>query len=382
MIPVAYSYRSLFVRWKTTLMTATGFTLVIAALIVMLAFINGVQEVCKVTGDAENVVILNEGSIDEVLSQISRGTTAQIETVRGIMRNSEGRPLVSREIFQVSPVYDDDTDDYALYPLRGVLPTAFDVHTDVHLTSGRSFRPSQSEIIVGKGLAQAQELQLGDRIEIGRKTWQVTGIFDAGGSAFESEAWCDLDELASQFKREGMYSTVVARAISASAAEELSQRLAESRDLSVDAQTELAYYAKQGKSVQDLQAAVWIIAWVMGVGAVFGIMNTMFAAISQRIKDIAVLRLLGFMPNDILIAFLLEAIFVSLIGGGLGIAIGYSVNGFTQSAKVGSHDMMVAFRVDSAILFAAIFFSTMMGIVGGILPALSAMRIKPLEAFR
>jgi putative ABC transport system permease protein len=382
MIPISYSYRSLFVRWKTTLMTATGFTLVIAALIVMLAFINGVAEVCRVTGDAENVVVLNEGSNDEVLSQISRGTTAQIETVRGVMRNSEGRPLVSREIFQVSPVYDEDTDDYVLYPLRGVLPMAFDVHSDVRVVSGRSFRPSQSEIIVGQGLAAAQKLQLGQRIEIGRKKWQITGFFEAGGSAFESEAWCDLDELASQFKREGMYSTVVVRAISDQAASDLASRLAESRDLSVDAQTEVAYYAKQGKSVQDLQSAVWIIAWVMGVGAVFGVMNTMFAAISQRLKDIAILRLLGFMPTEILISFLLEAIFVALIGGGLGIAIGYSVDGLTQSAKVGSHDLQVAFRVDSAILIAAIIFSLVMGILGGLLPAMSAMRIKPLEAFR
>lgn len=382
MIPVAYSYRSLFVRWKTTFMTATGFTLVVAALIVMLAFIKGIQEVCETSGDPENIIVLNEGQPDEVLSQIPRSTASQIETAKGIMRDSQGRPLSSREFFMVASVYDYRIADYVMYPLRGVLPVAFDVHSAVNLVSGRMFRPSQSEIIVGTGLMRSQKMSIGQTINIGRKSWKVVGFFEAKGSAFESEIWCDLDELASQFKREGSYSSMVLRALSPEAAKELAERLSDDKAISVDAMTEVAYYAKQGESAQSLQAAVWVIAWFMGIGAIFGVMNTMFAAISQRLKDIAVLRLMGFMPWEILISFLLEAIFVSLIGGAMGSAIGYMINGFTQSASIGSHDVQFTFRVDSTLLLLALAFSMFMGIIGGIVPALSAMRIRPLEAFR
>lgn len=382
MIPVSYSYRSLFVRWKTTLMTATGFTLVIAALIVMLAFINGMAEVTETSGNPSNVIVLNEGSMDEVISRIPRSTASEIETAKGIMRDAQGRPMASREIFMVASVYDYNINDYRFFPMRGVSASSLDVHDDIKIVSGRMFRPSQSEVMVGMGVLRKNNMKLGDIIEIGRKKWKITGAFDANGSAFEFEVWCDLDELASQFKREGLYSSIVMRAISPAAAADLAQRLDQSRQVSVDAQTETAYYDQQGQSIKNLQGAVWVIAWFMGIGAIFGVMNTMFAAISQRIKDIAVLRLLGFMPWEILISFLLEAVFVAIIGGSLGSMLGYMVNGFTQNATIGSHDVQFTFRVDTQILAIAAAFSVAMGVLGGIMPALSAMRVRPLEAFR
>lgn len=382
MIPVSYSYRSLFVRWKTTLMTASGFTLVIAALIVMLAFIKGVQQVCAISGDPRNVIVLNEGTTDEVLSRLPRSTISQIETFPGVARDTRGRPIASREIFMIASVFKAELNDYVFFPLRGVTGRAYEVHSDVRITSGRAFRPSQSEILVGRGIQKMQGLQIGDVLAIGRKSWKVTGIFESGGSAFESEVWCDLDELASQFKREGMYSSVVARTINESEAESLAQRLSSDRQVAVDALTETDYYAAQAKQTQSMESAVWVIAWFMGLGAIFGVMNTMFAAISQRIKDIAVLRLLGFMSWEILISFLLEAIFLAAIGGLFGTLIGYSVNGFTQNASIGTHEVQFSFIVDGSILLAAGVFALVMGVLGGMVPAMSAMRVKPLEAFR
>lgn len=382
MIPLSYSYRSLFVRWKTTLMTASGFTLVVAALIVMLAFIKGMQRVCAISGDPRNVIVLNEGTTDEVLSRLPRSTVSQIESFPGIARDVGGRPIASREIFMIASVFKPEANDYVFFPLRGVTERAYEVHSDVHIIRGRGFRPSQSEIIVGRGIQRMQNLNVGDILPIGRKSWKVTGIFESGGSAFESEVWCDLDELASQFKREGMYSSVVARALDETAAKSLAEQLSTDRQVAVDAMTETQYYAEQGKQTRSMESAAWVIAWFMGLGAIFGVMNTMFAAISQRIKDIAVLRLLGFMSWEILISFLLEAIFLAAIGGAIGSLIGYSVNGLTQNASIGAHEVQFSFVVDLPILFTAGAFSLIMGVIGGMVPAMSAMRVKPLEAFR
>jgi putative ABC transport system permease protein len=363
-------------------MTATGFTLVIAALIVMLAFINGLAEVCAISGDPRNVIVLNEGCTDEILSSISRETASLIETQPLVLRRADGTALSSRELFGVRTVYDKKIRDYVLLPFRGVAPSAFEVHDAVKLVSGRTFRPSQSEVIVGMGIKNAQKVELGDVLEIARKKWKVTGFFSAGGAALESEVWGDLDELAGQFKKEGSYNSIVVRAENPLRAKDLARSISNSPQFSVGAQTELDYYAKQAESTNFLRSAVWVIAWFMGIGAIFGVMNTMFAAISQRIKDIAVLRLLGFMSWEILIAFLLEAIMVSIIGGGLGMLIGYSANGLTQRFTISGHEVQFRFLVDAYLLTLAAAFSMIMGVMGGLLPALSAMRIRPLEAFR
>lgn len=383
MIPLKYNARNLVVRWKTTLMTASGFTLVVAALVVMLAFVEGVQQVCTTSGEPENVIVLAKGNNDEVFSQMDVRLTNELENFKGVARSSNGQPLASREIFLVIHRKLDQEGVFKFLQIRGVTPIAFEVHTQIKITEGRPLRGSQSEVIIGKGVQREHQLNVGDEIQMGRKNWKVAGVFEAGGSAFESEVWADLTELASQFRREGIYSTMVLRTEGPEQAQDLSARLEASRSLSCNPKPEPEYYAKQAEQTQMITSAAWIIAWFMGIGAIFGVMNTMFAAIGQRRKDIAVLRIIGFKAHEILISFLLEAILISVIGGGLGIALGYGVNGFSRSAAVGGvREMAFAFRVtEGSIIFAALF-SLAMGIVGGLLPALSVVRIQPLEALR
>jgi putative ABC transport system permease protein len=383
MVPVSYSYRSLAVRWKTTLMTASGFTLVVAALVVMLAFINGIQTICALSGEPENIIVLNKGSNDEILSNMTRDLVANVENTPGVARDYAGHPIASRELFLSVNYFTGDAADYTTLEVRGVLPVAFKTHSQVKIVEGQDFRPGQGEVIVGRSVQREHGFQLGDKIEFGgRKEWKVAGIFEANGAAFESEIWCDLTELASQRRREGVYSTVVLRAPTAELAQVVAQRLNESRLVSVDAVTETDYYAKQGGQANELQTAAWGIAGFMAVGAVFGVMNTMFAAIGQRIKDIAVLRIMGFMPYEILISFLLEALLIAMIGGSLGALLGYATNGLTQNASIGAHTVEFAFKVDGPILMGAAIFSLVMGVLGGLIPAMSAMRVKPLEALR
>ncbi len=382
MVPVSYSYRNLLVRWKTTLMTAGGFVLVVAALVVMLAFVNGVQTVCVASGEPENVVVLGAGQTDEVLSQLSATTVASLETMPGVARDANRQPLASRELFMLVHHLDEATGGYRFLQVRGVLPVAFRVHSRVAIEEGSLLQPGRGEAIVGRSLARELDLHIGDRVALGRQRWRIVGIFSANGAAFESELWCDLNELASQFRREGRFNTVVLRAATAQEAEALASRLAEERTVSVEAQTEPAYYEKQARQAQVLLTAAWVICSFMGIGAAFGVMNTMFAAVSQRTKEIAVMRILGFKAHEILISFLLEAVLISLIGGGLGAALGYATNGLTQSTALGAREIEFAFRVDAPILAVAAVFSVVMGIVGGILPAMSAMRVRPLEALR
>ncbi len=380
MIPLSYNYRNLRVRWKTTLMTASGFTLVVAALVVMLAFINGIEAACATTGEPENVLVLSKGNTDEVLSQMERSLVAQAETSKGVALDASGKPIASRELFMVVHHCQEQSGEYRFLQVRGVLPAAFRVHSQLRLVSGQAFRPGQSEVMIGRGLQREEHFQLGDTIELGRKHWKIAGIFDSAGAAFESELWCDLNELASQFRREGLYSTVILRAPSAEAAEELAERLSKSRSVNVEAMTEPKYYQKQSERTKLMQTAAWVIAWFMGVGAMFGVMNTLFAAIGQRTKDIAVLRILGFESRDILLSFLIEAVLIAAVGGALGVALGAATNGITHSTSLGMRHIDFALRVDGHILAFAGLFSVGMGILGGLLPALSAMRVKPLEA--
>ena len=380
MIPLSYNYRNLRVRWRTTLMTASGFTLVVAALVVMLAFINGIEAACATTGEPENVILLSKGNNDEVLSQMERGLVAQVENTRGVALDTSSQPVASRELFMVVHHRNDETGEFRFLQVRGVLPVAFRVHSHLLVREGRGFKRGQSEVIIGQAVRRETHLQVGDFIDMGRKRWKITGVFEAGGSAFESELWCDLNELASQFRREGMYSSVILRTPSPQGAEDLAEQLRASRSVNVEAMTEPKYYQKQSEQTKIMQTAAWVIAWFMGIGAMFGVMNTMFAAIGQRTKDIAVLRIMGFEAGDIVLSFLLEAILIALIGGILGVALGTAANGITRTTSIGARQIDFAFRVDAAIVAFAALFTLVMGMLGGLLPALSAMRIKPLEA--
>ena len=218
MIPVSYNYRNLIVRWKTTLITASGFMLVVTALIVMLAFVSGVQSVCAGSGQAENVMVLKEGAIDEVLSQLSERTVRRIELTPGVSQGKDGRPLSSCELFIAVNQWDEETEQYQTIQARGVLPAATDVHSQVRITRGGLFRRNTRDVILGAAVARQHQLGPGQELHIGKSTWNVVGVFEADGSVFESEVWCDLDQLAGEFHRRNVYTSVVLRCADAAAA--------------------------------------------------------------------------------------------------------------------------------------------------------------------
>jgi putative ABC transport system permease protein len=223
---------------------------------------------------------------------------------------------------------------------------------------------------------------VGDPLAMGRVQRKIVGAFTCACSIFESEVWVDLDDLAKQFHREGSCSTVLLHTADARAAGELCQRLNSIRQLSIDAQTEPAYYLKQSDQTQMLQTAGITVAFFMGIGAVFGVANTMFAAIGQRTRDIAVMRLLGFRKHEILISFLIEALLIAAFGGLLGTALGYSVNGISINSVLSAKSVAFAFTIDSMTMVIGLLFTLLLGVVGGVLPAMAAMRIDPLQSLR
>ena len=363
-------------------MTAAGFTLVVAALIIMLAFINGVQTVSAVTGEPENVIVLADGNTDEVMSSMDHRLVYQVESTPGILRNSNGQLLASREMFMVIVPANVETAEISILQARGVTPLALEVHTNIKIVEGRMFRRHQREVIVGAGFAREQKIKVGEELQLGLKMWRVVGKFAAQGSTLESEVWCDLNQLAGQFHREGEYSTVVFRTRNALAAEEAVNFLGESKQFDVEALPEMVYYQQQAEQTNVIRVGAIVIAIFMSVGTVLGVTNTMFAAIGARTKDIAVMRLMGFGRIEILLSFLIEALLIALAGGLLGSMLGYTMNGLTLNTAMGAKQIAFAFKVDLSILMTGAFFTLGMGLIGGLLPALSAMRVSPLQALR
>lgn len=389
MIPLSYNLRNLRARWKTTLMTACGFTVAVAALVVLMAFARGIEQACAAGGERDNVLVLAKGDTDEVLSRMDHSVVAQIEAVEGVARDETGRALASPEHFLVAHLRGLTPGDYRFLQVRGVLPVALEVHRQVRLAQGRLFRPGQSEVVLGQALVRETGLGIGDTLEMGRKRWTVTGTLEADGSAFEAEVWCDLPELLAQFRRVGWYSSVVLRTTGPDAASALAQRLRSGRSPAVEALVETDYYRKQVEQTGIIQGAAWVIAVCMSLGAVLGVMNTMFAAIAQRTNEIAMLRILGYGRRQVLASFLVEAMLIAAAGGVIGLALGSACNGLTQTAALSaagpspaSRQVDFAFRVDGTVLAVAATFAVVMGLLGGALPAWTAMRVRPLEALR
>jgi len=382
MIPIKYNLRNLVVRWKTTAMTAAGFTLVVTALIVMLAFYNGVQRVCSISGERQNVLVLSKGYTDELLSEMDRSAVTHVLNAKGVMRGADGRRLASRELYSVITLPGAAKGEYLMLDIRGVTADALAVHRQVKVVAGRMFQANRSELVVGAAASRSHGLKLGSTLKMGHKSWTVVGVIAAEGSSFESEVWCNLAELAGTFRRGGVCTTIVLRTHSPEAADRLVARLKDLTTTPVEAMTEHTYYARQARYAEPFRTAAFVIAAFMAFGVGFGVMTTMYAAIGQRRKEIAVMRVLGYSSRQILLSFLFEALLIAAFGAILGVLLGYSTNGLTQNIELKGKEVAIAFQVDLQVILLASYFALGTGLLGGILPARSAMQVGALEALR
>lgn len=419
-VPLSYNLRNLRVRWKTTLATALAFTVVVALLMVMHAFATGIQRLSQGSGQPANVIVLSDGASDELYSNLPLSETSDLARQEGVLREGASRPLCSREVYvlinQRVPGSQGERAKHRFLPIRGVEEpevSAFvhglelssgtwfsqggvrDVSPTVETTAGAAAAYAQVEAVLGEGLAREfgrdrdkESLEVGDVFSFGPRQGIVVGIMRGAETTFGSEVWAKRQKVGEIFGKENLYTSVVLRTGGPAQAKRLADWLSQDyKKMAVSAMTEPEYFAKMAEANQQLLGSIYFVAGVMALGGVFGVMNTMFAAVRQRTTDIAVLRILGFSRWQVLVSFLLESLVVAALGGVLGCALGYLVNGVDTNSVVGTSGggmKRITFRmlVDGNTLAAAVLFTLVMGVLGGLLPAVAAMRSKPLESLR
>jgi ABC-type lipoprotein release transport system permease subunit len=421
-VPVRYNLRNLQARWKSTLATALAFTLVVGLLTVMLAFVRGMDRLTEGSGQAGNVVVLSQGAVDESFSDLPPGISVfhlpkDVQELVRRDRGADGGPgkfWSVKEIYAVAnqelPQPEGGEERERSLQIRGVDDphVAGKVH-GIELEKGTWFSPSgvnprtgRSEIVLGDGIARVLgadrgggPLGPGDSVTMGPRQWVVTGVMKPSGSVFGSEIWAK-DELVARYfgnVKDGAiaYTSFVVRVKDPVLVRPAARRIrAATAQGTFEAFPEEEYYSKQSQTSRQFLGAVVAVALVMAFGGVLGIMNTMFAAVSQRTKDIGVLRLLGFTRRQILQSFLLESVVIALLGGLVGCGLGALAHGWTATSIVTSetageaNGKVVVFRlvVDGSIVAAGMLFTLVMGAAGGLIPGAVAMRLRPLESLR
>ena len=383
-IPLKYNVRSLLVRRVSTAMTAGGIALVVAVFVIVMAMVAGLGSAISDTGSPDNVVVVRKGSTTETSSAVQLDQFDALKFLPQIKRDRDGNPLASPELpVQVLMERPGGATDNVV--VRGVLPVALQVHQNVHITEGRMFKPALNEVIVGKALVgRYANTKVGSTMHFGRGDWKVVGIFDAGGSSFESEVWADIHNIQDDTQRGAYYACARLKMMPGADVDALIHRIADDPRINLQAQTETDYYKDQSVVANQLRALGMIVAIIMGIGAVFAAMNTMYAAVSARTTEIGTLRALGFRPGAVLGSFLLESLALATAAGAIGVILALPINGFSTSFGnfVTFSTMAFAFRVTPTVVAQALVFAAIMGVLGGWLPARQAMKMQVVEALR
>jgi putative ABC transport system permease protein len=384
-IPLIYNVRSVLRRPVPSAMTALGVALVVGVFIAMLALANGFRMALVKTGSRDNVLVLRKGADSELSSGISRDQANIIAARPEIATGADGQPLVSPEVFVPVSLASSGSDGDRLVVARGVTMQAFEVRRNLRIVAGRRFAPGRDEVIIGSGIApRLAHSAVGDSIHFGGRDWLVAGHFSAGGSAFESEIWGQNEQLMPVLRGE-VFQVVAFRLASPSLFDQARQGLENDRRLQVDAHRESDFYAAQSGVLRGiLNFLAVFITGIMAIGAIFGAINTMYAAVASRTGEIAVLLTLGFRPRSVLASFLTEAVVIAFVGGLLGTLVAIPINGVVTSTVNWSSFSALAFQflVTPRILVEGVLFAVVMGVVGGYFPARRASRLPVVQAIR
>lgn len=381
-----YSYRNLWVRRLTTVLTAGGMGLVIFVFSAVLMLAEGLEKALVSTGSKENVVFIRRSSEAEVQSILPREQAAIIETLPEIEVDGEGRKRAARETVVLISLLKKDTGSLANVTVRGGKPDmSLDLRPQVKVSAGRMYRPGTSEVVVGKSLAERFSVSgLGQNLDFGSRTWTVVGIMDAGGTGFDSEIWCDADILMAAFRRP-VYSSVIAKMRDSTDFTPMKDRVLADPRLTVQPWREREYYAAQSELMARFIRILGVtLTLIFSQGAIIGSMVTMYSAVAVRTAEIGTLRALGFRRRTILTAFLLESVFLSLLGGLLGLFAASFMSRFTVSTLNWQTFSELSFRfaLTPAIALNAIVFAVVMGLLGGALPSVRAARMEIVAALR
>ena len=386
-IPLIYNIRSVMQRPVSTAFTALGIALVVAVFVAMLALANGFASALTKTGGDDNILVMRKGADSELSSGISRADMNIIASFPQIAIGNDGKPMVSPETYVVMNIArkGPDTTAIANVVMRGVSQRAFEVRKNIKVT-GRTFGSGQSEVCVGEKLvARYRNTAIGEKLRFAGREWTVVCHFSAAGSSFESEVWGEAEQFQSAMRGGSSYQSVTLRLADKAAFEETKRALTGDQRLQVDAHLESKYYADQSKLLgRILSFLAVMITGIMSVGAVFGAVNTMYAAISSRTPEIAVLLTLGFKPRNVLLSFLVESAVIAFVGGVLGCLIALPINGMVTSTTnwASFSEIAFAFRITPSLLLSGLVFAVVMGVVGGFFPARKASRMPVVQALR
>jgi putative ABC transport system permease protein len=384
-LPLSYNVRNLRSRWKVTLLAIFGIALVVAAFVTILSMARGFNIALSSTGSDNNAIITQRGSMSELSSWMDVGAANIVAVDPRVARGDDGKPLASCEVVVITARPTKATGLPTNITFRGVSPTAFKVRNGIKIVEGRMFTPGLFEVIVGKKIAdRLQGVDVGSTIPIQRKDWKVVGQFTADGSSFESEIWGDYDAMGPAIGRNGGCESLTVRLTSPAVLAGFDKDLRANPQFQLQADSERVYYENlAGPTAGALMGLAGFVAVVMGIGAIFGAMNTMYAIVSQRTREIGTLRALGFSRFSILFSFVLESVLLALVGGLLGCLVALPMNGYTAATGTNAFsELAFAFKITPQLLTIGLIFAVLMGVAGGLLPALRAARMPITRALR
>jgi putative ABC transport system permease protein len=384
-LPLSYNVRNVRHRWQVTMLAVSGIALVVAVFTVLMAMSEGFSRALRSTGRPDNAMIVQRGSASELTSWIPIDHRNLILVRDEVARDAEGQPLASPEdvVVTMKPKKDGSPTNVTV---RGVTPKAFDVRGGIKILAGRRFTPGLYEVMVGDKIARrVQGLELGSSVKLQKHEWKVVGTFSSQGGAFESEIWGDADVMGVDFGRTGGYNAMSVRLKPGADVTELDHWIRSNPQMQLQAVSERKYYDDQaGPLAKILRQLANFVAVIMGIGAVFGAMNTMYAIVAARTREIGTLRALGFSRSAILFSFVVESVTLALAGGAIGCLLAVPMNGYsTGTGQTQSFsEIAFAFQITPGIVMASVTFAVVMGVIGGLLPSVRAARLPITSALR
>jgi len=384
-IPLSYNFRNLAVRRVTTTMTALGTALSVAVLVAVLALVQGLHTSFEIAGNPSDILVMRKGSTSELTSVITRANFQDIKTMPGILKNAAGQPLASLEMVTIINLASPGGEDMNVN-VRGVTPIAFEMRDQVRLAEGRWFQSGRREVVVGKSLADRFAVaRIGQKLRFGQANgvWTIVGVMDGGRSVFNGEIWTDLNQISADDRRADFLSSTLLRA-EPGQAQALITTLEKDPKFNVLAEPEQRYYADQMVDARPIQFMGMLVAVIMAVGSVFAAMNTMYAAVARRSAEIGTLRVLGFSRRSILSSFVLESVFLAVMGGAVGCVLALPLNYINTdvgSFTTWSH-FTFNFNVNAQVMAIGMIFALFIGAVGGFLPARNAAKRQIIAALR
>jgi putative ABC transport system permease protein len=363
-----------------------GIAGVVGVLVAVLSMAVGFQRVMNASGSPDSAIVLRSGADSEMVSGFSREDTRVIADSPGLARTADG-PLASAELFVIINLPKRSSGTDANVPMRGVERPAFKVRDRLKMVAGRPFEWGKNEVIVGVGAAsQFVGLNVGEKLRVGRDAWPIVGLFSVGGGTAESEIWTDASVLQAAYKRGDSFQSVYAKLVAPDAFREFELSLTNNPRVSVKVQRQTEYYASQSTGVTRLITTLGVsIAFLMAVGAVFGALNTMYNAVSARTREIATLRALGFGSGAVVVSVMLESLVLALAGGALGAGVAYAVFNGYEAATMNFQSfsqVAFAFEVTPGLLAQGVVWAALIGLVGGLFPAIHAARLPVAAALR